>query len=108
MRRDVKAERLEALEKEFNSLLVSCLRECANGRWGLFAQSDGLESSKYLVWPEAGELKKMAREINSLRSEFGDSNALAKKLIEFCSMRGENVKGEPRLARQFLTEMGEA
>jgi hypothetical protein len=107
MRRSSKDQRLENLESEFRPRLIACLRECANGRWGLFGQKTGRDSARNLDWPEADELKLMAEEIKALTSEFGQSNPLAEKLLEYCSMRGSNVKGEPKLARQFLTELGE-
>jgi hypothetical protein len=107
MRRNAKDQRLEGLERDFRPRLIACLRECANGRWGLLGQHDDSEIAKYLEWPEADDVKQTAEEINELRSEFGQPNPLAAKLIEYCSMRGQNMKGEPKLARQFLTEIGE-
>jgi hypothetical protein len=107
MRRDAKEQRLESLEQDFKQRLIACLRKCANGRWGLFGQNDYGEEGKYLVWTEARDLKQTAAEINALRAEFGQPNELSIKFLEYCAMRGQNVKGEPRLAHQFLTEIGE-
>jgi hypothetical protein len=107
MRRSSKDQRLENLEFEFRPRLIACLRECAAGRWGLFGQKTTRDSAKNIAWPEAEELKRMAEEIKALTSEFGQLNPLAEKLFEYCSMRGSNIKGEPKLARQFLTELGE-
>ena len=106
MRRNAKDQRLEGLERDFRPRLIACLRECANGRWGLLGH-DRRENTKYLEWAEAVEVKQTAEEINELRSEFGQENPLATKLIEYCSLRGQNRKGEPKLARQFLSEIGE-
>lgn len=107
MRRSSKDQRLENLEFEFRPRLIACLRECAAGRWGLFGQKTARDNVKNLGWPEADELKLIAGEIKALTSEFGQSHPLAEKLFEYCAMRGSNVKGEPKLARQFLTELGE-
>jgi hypothetical protein len=107
MRRDAKEQRLEALEHDFRPRLIACLRECANGRWGLFGQNDHGELAKYYAWAEAKDLKQDAEEINALRSEFGQPNALSTRFLEYCGMRGCNEKGEPKLARQFLTELAE-
>jgi hypothetical protein len=108
VRRDAKEQRLEALERDFRPRLIVVLRECANGRWGLFGQNNYGELARYYVWTDADDLKQTAEEINLLRSEFGQPNPLSVKFLEYCSMRGQNVKGEPKLARQFLTEIGEA
>jgi len=108
MRCDAKEQRLEALEHDFRPRLIAALRECASGRYGLFGQNNPGELARYYVWAEADDLKETAEEINSLRSEFGQPNPLSVKFLEYCSMRGQNVKGEPKLALQFLTEIGDA
>jgi len=107
MRRDAKEQRLEALELNFRPRLVACLRECASGRWGLFGQNAHVELAKYYAWSEAQTLRQDAEEINALRSEFGQPNPLSVKFLVYCSLRGQNVKGEPKLAQQFLSEIGE-
>ena len=108
MRRDAKEQRLETLEHDFKPRLIVVLRECARGRYGLFGQNNHGELARYYVWTEADDLRQAATEINALRSEFGQPNPLSVKFLEYCSMRGQNVKGEPKLAQQFLTEIGEA
>jgi hypothetical protein len=62
-RADIQQRRLVGLEAEFRSLLPRVLKRCAAGRWGLFGQNDHLEDSKWRYWPEAEQLKIMAREI---------------------------------------------
>jgi len=101
MRRDAKEQR------DFRPRLIAVLRECANGRWGLFRQNNYGELARYYLRTEADDLKQTAEEINSLRSEFGQPNPLSIKFLEYCSMRGQNVKGEPKLAQQFLAEIGQ-
>jgi len=54
------------------------------------------------------DLKQTAEKINSLRSEFGQPNPLSIKFLEYYSMRGTNLKGEPRLTQQFLAEIRKA
>lgn len=101
----VRNDRLHQLEAEFKPLLLSCLLESANGRYGLFGQNEHLDPErKYLKWPEAQKLVGMAEEIQSLRSESGESNTLAERLLQFRSLRGSNVPGEPKLAKKFLAE----
>jgi hypothetical protein len=41
--RQAKLEQLEQLDSEFRLLLLSCLEECARGRWGLFGQHDHVD-----------------------------------------------------------------
>lgn len=105
MRKSPLEQRLDALERKFKPLLIACLNACSEGRWGLFGQNDSPESGKFRGWPEAEELKQMAEEIQSIRQQFGESNRLCEKFLEYCSMRGANIKGESKLAQQFLDHM---
>ena len=103
--RPVKEQRLDALESVFGPLLVSCLEECGSGRWGLFGQNDGPELAKYYHWEDGHRLKETALQIQSLRAEFGHPNLLVERFLYFCSLRGANVPGEPKLAKTFLDEI---
>ncbi len=93
------------MEPEFRSLLPRLLKQCAAGRWGLFGQNDHLDESKYLYWPEAEQLKNMAREIRSIRQDFGETNPQVERSLHYCSLRGANVPGEPKLAQSLLDEV---
>jgi hypothetical protein len=101
----IQQRRVEGLEAEFRSLLPRVLKECAAGRWGLFGQNDGADGSKYLFWSEAERLKSMAGEIRSIRYDFGESNVNVERFLHYCSLRGSNVPGEPRLAQTLLDEL---
>jgi hypothetical protein len=105
VRQHPKDQRLNELEGDFRPLLVSRLQSCANGRWGLFGRNDSPEARRYLNWPEVEQLKEMASEIRDLRAEFGQPNPLVERLFYYCSLRGPNDPGEPKLARAFLDEM---
>jgi hypothetical protein len=105
MRRPTNAQRLDDLESDFRPLLISCLLECQNGRWGLFGQNDSLDEAKYLDWKDGKNLKEVARQIRELRAEFGQPNPLVDRFLHYCSLRGPNVPGEPKLARAFLDEI---
>src|SRR6266508_1164108 len=101
----IRLQRLSELEADFKPLLFTCLRECANGRWGLFGQNDHLDPEhKYLSWPEARSLLQMAREIQTLGSEGGRTNSLCERFLHFRSLRSSNTPGEPKLARMLLEE----
>ena len=105
MRASPKEQRLQKLEGDFAPLLIACLQECAAGRWGLFGQNDSPESRPFRQWDEADQLRDIANEILDIRKEFGSSNHFVKNFLEYSSMRGANVKGEPKLARQFLDQI---
>lgn len=105
VRQPAKAQRLDDLESDFRPLLISCLRECQNGRWGLFGQNDSAEGATYLAWKDGENLKEIARQIRVLREEFGQPNPLVERFLHYCSLRGPNDPGEPKLAKAFLDEI---
>jgi hypothetical protein len=105
MRKRPDEERLEDLEGDFRPLLISCLEECGSGRWGLFGQNDSADAAKYLHWEDGERLKQIALRIRALRAEFGQPNRLVERFLHFCSIRGANVPGEPKLAKAFLGEI---
>ena len=99
----IQSRRLERLEAEFRPLLISCLEECARGRDGLFGQNEHLGNWWY--WSEAERLKEIAREIIKSKTEYGEQAVECERLLHYCSLRGPNVVGEPKLAEQFLNEI---
>jgi hypothetical protein len=103
--RSVKEQRLDDLESEFRCLLVSCLEECGDGRWGLFGQNHYGEAAKYLLWEDGQHLKEIALEIRSLRAAFGQPSPLVERFLHSCSLRGANIPGEPKLAKTLLNEI---
>lgn len=105
MRKQPSEQLLEDLESDFRPLLISCLEECRNGRWGLFGQNDSAEAAKYLRWEAGQHLKEIALEIRVLRAEFGQPNPLVERFLHYCSLRGANIPGEPKLANAFLGEI---
>jgi len=105
-RSKIEATRLAEIEGEFFPLLICCLKICAQGRWGLFGQNDGLEEARWLNWPEANRLKDLAIEIHTIRTEIGIRNEVCDRFLDLCSRRGPNLPGEPKLASVFLAEIG--
>jgi hypothetical protein len=91
-------------------MLISCLRECAQGRWGLFGQNEPTNPTlpRFWKWPEADALKKIATEIQRLGSELGTSNSLCDRFEDYRALRGSNVPGEPKLAQIFLDEISQS
>jgi hypothetical protein len=107
-RQKIQQMRLIEVESEFRSLLLSCLRECAQGRYGLFGQNDHLDQDgQYWGWFEAKRLKDLAQEIKLIRLEFGQANESCERFLHLCSLRGSNVPGEPKLAADFLADIGQ-
>lgn len=102
MRTSPTDQRLSALEMEFDSLLIPCLKECANGRWGLLGQNQDPEAAKFLRWAEADRLKELAEETRSIGAEFGQPNPMSERFLECCAERGENLPGEAKCAKRFL------
>ena len=99
----IRQMRLVEIESEFLPLLISCLRECAQGRWGLFGQNDAVDpEGRYWGGPETRRLKALAQEIRSLHLEFGTANEVSERFLRLSSLRGPNIPGEPRLAAEFL------
>ena len=102
----IRQAKLEQLDSEFRLLLLSCLEECARGRWGLFGQHDHVDpEGRYWRWPEAKRLKELAGELESIRTQFGEVNEDCRRFLQLCSLRGSNVPGEPRLAAEFLATL---
>lgn len=105
----IRRTRLEGMEAEFLSLLVSCLAECSKGRWGLFGQNSQVDpEDRYWKWPEAKRLRALAVDIRSERAASGGRNPICEKFISLCEYKDSNALGEPRLAAKFLEEIGTA
>lgn len=102
MRASPKEQRLGTLEEEFKSLLIPCLKECANGRWGLFKQNQHPEADLALQWTQADPLRDLAEEIHTIRAEFGQPNLVCERFLQCRAERGENLPGEPKRAKRFL------
>jgi hypothetical protein len=90
--RKLDQERL-ALEESYLGALTLALRDCVDGRWGLFGQNDDKLPAhlrdRYL--PEsARRLEQIGIELTSLREELGfqDSFPAMRRLAELRSQRG--------------------
>ena len=104
---------LETLEAEYLTKLILALKQCANGRWGLFGQNDrahetlGRYARERLSSPEAAELLALGDEIQNLRNKLGFAEPfpLHERLLQMRSSHDPNSQGEPKLARQWLGEL---
>ena len=105
-RERIREMRLAEIEGEFRPLLLSCLRQSADGRWGLFGQNEHLDpEGRYWGWPEAKRLKELALEIRSIGLELGQANENCEHFLQLYALRGANIPGEPKLAAQFLANI---
>jgi hypothetical protein len=102
-RNKIQLEQLTALEAEFNETLILCLKQCANGKWGLFGAYERFpEAEQWAAWPEARRLHELAISIRELLAQSGEKGALVEEFLNLRSMHGPNDPGEPKLARAFL------
>ena len=74
---------------------------------GLFANSPVI--SVFVDWPEAERVRLLAREITAMHNTFGSANPVCELFLHYCSLRGgHNIRGEPKLAAEFLEELADA
>jgi hypothetical protein len=92
-------------EDEFEALLLTCLYECAAGRWGLFRQNRHPEAARWLRWPEAERLREQALEIRRTRQQEGSNTCACELFLGACDLSGPNVPGEPKLAARLLAAL---
>jgi len=106
-RESIRFKELEALETEFRELLVSCLRQCVAGRWGIFGTYDSLGADRrYWNWPEADRLRELANSIREMRRDLGEKNAICEEFLRICLLHRANDPGEPKAAKAFLKSLG--
>lgn len=112
-RRQKSEAQLRSLEEQFSAELVAELRECASGTWGLFGRNDLVIEvqrkplKEMLTSKRAEKLIEDGDEIQQLRQELGLTEfPLFRRFLDFREMHGSNVPGEPKLAAQFLEEIG--
>jgi proline dehydrogenase len=97
---------IASLESEFRMKLVTALRDCANGRWGLFGQNEHLLDDRSL---DSEELLEIGASIEELRRKAGmpERFELYRSFKSKRGRQGANALGEPRLAEKLLEELGE-
>lgn len=95
---------LADLEHSFEVRLREALHVCARGQYGLFGQNDA--TFRGYGAGAADELLALADRIGEMRSSLGfvEPFGLAERFKAYRAMRGANVPGEPKLAKQFLEE----
>jgi len=113
----VKAQRLEkleqqrqSLERDFHHALVEALRECANGRWGLFERNKGLlpahlERRSLPDW--VTKVNDLGEQVTTVRISLGYEELPA--LVRLDALRrvpnAGNAIGEQRQAQTWLEEI---
>jgi hypothetical protein len=109
-RSSIRGRKLDEFEREFDELLIPCLRRCAQGRWGLFGAYDRIKQqhpgmARRLSWPEADRLRELAAAILSSKAEFGAGDWCCEEFLRLCSLHRANDPGEPKLAASFLKQI---
>ena len=107
-RRQKQEAQLRSVEDQFSTNLIAAWRECAGGTWGLFGRNEllvGMSRPKIV-----DRLMEDGEEIERLRVELGFTEPFQpfKRFLEFRKMQSSNTPGEPKLAKQFLEELGKA
>ena len=95
--------RLRGLEAEYERLLRDALEKCAAGRWGLFGRNAKLmrREPEYVL-----ELLALGEEIEQMRRKLGNPNPFEAHahLLLLRANGSANAPGEPRLAKQWLSD----
>jgi hypothetical protein len=112
-RRNSEAQ-LRKLEEDFTADLISALHECAAGKWGIFGRNDAIIECQpgplreMLQSGVAARLTKAGEEIEQLRRRLGILDPLPpfQRYLQYRQMQSANSPGEPKLAIQFLKELG--
>jgi hypothetical protein len=97
-REKIRTQELEAMEQEFQELLIPCLQRCAEGGWGAYDAFAGFEN-----WSAGGNrLRELAKSIQAIRGESGERSELCEEFLTLCTFHKPNDPGEPKLAKAFL------
>lgn len=113
----MKAQRLdkleqqrESLERDFRDALVEALRECADGRWGLFERNKGLlptHLERHLVPDSVTKVNDLAEQVSAVRMTLGYSEL--PELLHLEALRrvpnAGNAVGEQRQAKTWLKQI---
>jgi len=107
------ASQLEALEADYEELLLAALGECARGKWGLFGQNDGVVAKmnprerRRHQHSDVRELLDLGTEIEALRQRLGIAEPfdLHRRLMVARSATDVHTVGEPKLAQRWLDEL---
>lgn len=101
------ADRLEALETDYRAKLVSGLRACAAGSWGLFGHNEHLLSARSIP-PVVEELTDLGADIDRMRERLGlEPFSMHRRFLLARGPADANAPGELKQARAWLDELGE-
>jgi hypothetical protein len=104
LRRRLKSEfSVRALEQEFADTLLTALKRCESGEWGLFGCYDKLDIKSY----EAETLLRLGEQISAMRKDLGETEPFHpyQRFLEYRSLKSPDTHGEPKLAVRFLAEL---
>jgi len=108
-RRDRAEARLAALEAAYLDLLVSALKDCAAGAWGLLSEPAGPSSREMQRHQPAAvaDLEALARAIADARDQLGYAEPFEPhvRLVLERTTRDQNQPGEPARALLWLSRL---
>jgi hypothetical protein len=111
-RREKAEAQLRKLEEQFSKDLVSALRECAAGKWGMFGRNDEVieaDPLRDMLKSKIGEqLIEQGEAVVALHERLGLTEPFwpFRRYLQYRQSRGSNTPGEPKLALEFLRELG--
>jgi hypothetical protein len=103
---------LRTLEEQVARNLVTALRDCAAGVWGMFGRNDAVIEKhplrEMLKSKMTERLLEEGETLERLRQKLGFTEPFQpfKRFLEHRRMQGSNTPGAPKLAARFLRELG--
>jgi hypothetical protein len=112
-RRQKSEAQLRTLEDQFSADLVTALRECAAGKWGMFGRNDAVIERQpgplreFLESDVAAHLIELGEEIEERRRQLGIVQPFSpfERYLQYRQMHSANAPGESKLAVEFLLEL---
>lgn len=106
-RREKSRVELLALESDFERRLVAALESCAAGQWGMFESQPAGPGAPDEAISEGRDLARLGEEIAELRGRQGvvEEYWFHSRLKHYRGMSDGNDPGEPKRARQFLSDI---
>ena len=91
--------------------LISALRKCAGGKWGIFGQNEELVAAMPILQSaykgQADKLMATGKEIQEMRRNLGLKPFYPfERYLDYRTNKSANAPGEPKLAVKLLGELG--
>ncbi len=98
---------IEAAEADYTAILISALRRCAGGTWGLFGHNEAQLGVRHQS-VEAETLRELGEDICAMRARAGMDRFDLHDAFEAARGRpgNSNAVGEPKQAKEWLARLG--